>query len=127
MRKGALDWRTSQAVACEDESIKMSNAKLTRPETGRIGAGKAWFKMTSEDGCYFVQGNRALYSKLFRFDNHHEERQRCKVVFRPGITNEIALSEIGSGRSHSHRVSTVVKLFKEKMALREGAILERLI
>src|SRR5438552_16390962 len=107
----------------------MRNAKLSRSLSGRIGAGKAWFNMTSEGGRSFVPGKRALYSNLFIFKDRQLYPVKGSVaVYRPGITREIALAEIGDSRSHKRRISRVKKLFKEKMskekmALREGAML----
>lgn len=105
----------------------MGDAKLSRSQIGRLAAGKAWFNMTSEGGRRFVQGTRPLYANLFRFVNRHDARKRWKVIYRPGITLGRALAAIGDDRLHQSRVSRVVKRFKEKMALREGAMLQRLI
>ncbi len=98
----------------------MRNRTLSRSEIGRLAAGKAWFNMTSRGGVYFVQGTRALYSHLFMFG----DRRIRHVGYRPGITPERALSEIGDSRRYKHQVGRVIKLFREKMGLREGASLQ---
>src|SRR2546426_2536475 len=99
----------------------MRTVKLSRSQIGRLAAGKAWSNMTSEGGVHFVRGIRALYSNLFMFDDRHIRH----VVYRLGITPGKALAVIGKGRLHKRRVSNAVRLFKETMGLREGAMLQR--
>jgi hypothetical protein len=106
---------------------KMRHVKLSRSQSGRIGAGKAWFNMTSEGGVYFT-GKRALYSDLFMFENGRLYPVESRIaVYRPGVTPKKALATIGGGRLHKRRVSGAIKRFKEKMILREGALLQRLV
>jgi predicted HNH restriction endonuclease len=93
--------------------------ELGRSKTARISAGKAWFNMTSRGGVYFV-GKRALYSDLFMF----EPGQDRHVVFRPGITSEMALAAIGSAGSQERR--NAVQMSQDAMGLREGSVMKRL-